>query len=79
MFTKNNYEDLLTAAMLEETADAPIAFNLPEKYLDYVAVVLQQVKQEIIKDIRDLISEYSVSDDLIEDILMTSLSDEESI
>lgn len=72
VYYKCNAEDIITECMVEETDLAPIAYDLEDKYKDYIAFLLQKVKSTIIKDIKFLASNYQVSDDLIEDVLLSN-------
>lgn len=56
--------------MVEETASAPVVYDLDSKYLDYIAITLQKVKTIMIKDIRELSAEYTYPDDMLEDMFM---------
>ena len=72
---RNSYtDDLMTDIMYEESKDAPVVYDLDKKYLDYVAFLLKKVKQRIVVDIQELSNEYRLSDEMVEDILMSSLS-----
>lgn len=73
IFVKNNYEDMVHIFMLEESIDSAIAFNLPDEYADYIYVILQKVKQDIVKDIKNISSDYALSDEFIEDLIMSNL------
>ena len=74
LYLKLNFEELIERIMWDETATAPVAYDLDNSYLDYVALVVQQVKKELIRDIEELNQEYTLSDDLVEDVLMSCLS-----
>lgn len=65
----------MTDIMQEESKTAPIVYDLDKKYLDYVAFLLQKIKSRIIKDIQELSDAYVLSSDMIEDILMSNLSE----
>lgn len=65
-----NYEENLEQIMVEETASAPVVYDLDNKYLDYIAITLQKVKTIMIKDIRELSAEYTYPDDMLEDMFM---------
>ena len=59
----------------ENTLNAPIIYDLDEEYYNVVAVYLQKFKKEIAKDIQEINEEYSLSDEVIEDIIMYNLSE----
>lgn len=66
-------EELMTDIMYEENKSAPVVYGLSDEYLDYVAYLLQKIKTQIIRDIQELSDEYSLSDEMVEDILMSGL------
>jgi hypothetical protein len=70
-----NLRDILN----KETLSAPIAYNLGDEWLDYIAVLLQYIKDRIIKDIDDISKIYNLPDKMVEDILMTSLMGDEEL
>lgn len=74
---KPNYHDLLDDLIADETRTAPIVYDLDKEYLDYVAVVLQKVKIQMIKDIRDINNDYSYSEEMLQDVFMSELEGEE--
>lgn len=76
LMVKNNYEDILTECMIDETTNAVIPFNVADEYYDYIFVIVQQLKQQIVKDIKDISAEYILSDDFIEDVLMSNLNND---
>ena len=74
---KPNYHVLLDDLIADETRTAPIVYDLDKEYLDYVAVVLQKVKIQMIKDIRDINNDYSYSEEMLQDVFMSELEGEE--
>ena len=70
---KDDYEFLLTTFMLEETKNAPIAYDLDSIWIDYIAVITQRIKTRLINDITELRQSYEFSDELVEDVLMSSM------
>lgn len=70
-------EELLTDIMYEENKTAPVVYGLSDEYLDYVAYLLQRIKTQIVKDIQELSDEYNMSDEMVEDILMSGLAQSE--
>lgn len=69
-------EDVMSDMMKEESLNAPITYDLDDSYLDYVSYILQRVKYRMISDIGELSNEYSMTDEMVEDILMLGLSSE---
>lgn len=67
-------EDMMSDIMYDENKTAAVAYNLEPVYVDYVAYLLQKIKARIITDITELSDEYSISDDMIEDIIMAGWS-----
>lgn len=65
-----NYEENLEQIIAEETATAPVVYDLNSEYLDYIALTLQKIKTTMINDIRELSAEYAYSDDMLEDMFM---------
>ena len=59
----------------ENTQSAPVTYDLEEEYYNVVAVYLQKFKKEIAKDIQEINEEYSLSDEVMEDIIMYNLSE----
>ena len=69
---RDNYEDLITSIMNQETMDAPVVYNLEPKWLDYVAVLIQEIKGKIIADINEICRVYTLSNKMVEDVLLVS-------
>ena len=69
-------EDVMSDMMKEESLNAPITYDLDDSYLDYISYILQRVKYRMISDIGELSNEYSMTDEMVEDILMLGLSSE---
>lgn len=72
---KNNYEEKFSQLMQEENETATITYDLPNIYKDYIYVILQKVKAQMIEDITGLSSYYEVSDSMVEDILALNVGD----
>lgn len=73
IFYKTNYYELMDSFMADENRTAPIVYDLSEEYLDYVALTIQKIKVSIINDIREMSHAYDLSDEMVEDILMSGL------
>lgn len=69
---RDNYEDLITNIMSQETSSAPIAYNLNERWVDYIAVLMQQIKGKIVADINEICRTYTLSNKMVEDVLLVS-------
>ena len=74
---QNNYDEVFAQILEEENVTSPTVIGLNERYVDYVSVVAQRIKQQMVKDINELIREYTVSDQMVEDMLMTNVGREE--
>ena len=59
----------------EEMLNAPTAWRLPENFKSYINILLVKTKQLIAKDIKSLIHDYEPSENIIQDILMTPISE----
>ena len=66
---KNNYENLLHRYMKEELEFSPTLYNLDRSYLDYVAFIAQKIRLNLIKNIKNLISDYDLPEYMLEDII----------
>lgn len=71
---KEKYDSLVSQIIEEESETAGVVYDLDESYLDYVIVTVQKVKKSIANDIKELINEYVLPDQLVEDMLMSGLS-----
>lgn len=69
-------EEVMSDIVYEEGKDAPVVFDLDDKYLDYVAYILQKIKKQIITDIQELSNEYGLSEEMITDIMMSELNND---
>ena len=69
---KNNYDELISRYVAEESKTAITTYDLDGSYADYIAVLVQRIKTRIITDIQEFCAEYELPDDLIEDILYAS-------
>lgn len=58
--------------MEDETKTAPIVYNLDEKWIDYISVLLQQIKDTIVSDVNEICDMYVLSDKMVEDVLLVS-------
>lgn len=68
----DNYIDSIYA---EEQLNAPICWRLDNNFLPYIQVLYVRAKKIISDDIRSLIHDYDLTDDQIQDILMTPLAE----
>ena len=61
--------------MYEEALNAPTVFHLKKEMKDYISVLTNNIKKLVARDIRDLSKYYEPTDEIIEDILMSPLSE----
>lgn len=59
----------------EELLSAPICWRLPDNFKSYINVLITKAKKLISKDIQGLIHDYELSENMIQDILMTPISE----
>lgn len=69
---RDDYENLLPDFMEDETRTAPIVYNLDNEWIDYISVLLQQIKTTIASDINEICDMYVLSDKMVEDVLLVS-------
>ena len=71
---KDRYDILINQVIEDEGLKAAMTFELDDKYLDYIEIVMQRVKKDIVDDIKELVREYTLPDQLVEDMLMSGLN-----
>lgn len=57
--------------MVEESESAPIVYDLSEEYLPYIKFIASKVKTTLASEIKNIIQEYTVSDEMASDILLS--------
>lgn len=75
---KNEYrckDSLFNDMQEEEALNAPITFRLDNSYKEYIRVLNNQLKTIIIKDIREILKYYDLSEDIIQDILFDNIEE----
>ena len=86
--SKNNYNKLFEDGRIkkvselyidniyaEEIANALTCWRLPDNFKPYINVLLARIKQNVASDIKSLIHDYEPSENIIQDILMTPISE----
>lgn len=55
----------------EEQESAPVVWRLPKSYLPLINVLYAKIKQCVAQDIKGLVTDYQISDDVMQTILLT--------
>lgn len=70
-FTDNAFETLFN----KEWETAPVVWNLPKEFKDYVKILVIKIKNRIMDSLKDLVGYYALNEDLVSDVLMTFIKD----
>lgn len=70
-------EETMSDILCDETSSAPVVYDLDDEYIEYVAFLLQKVKIEITNNLKEVLHEYALSDEVVQDILMAELDNPE--
>lgn len=70
-------EETISDILCDETSSAPVVYDLDDEYIEYVAFLLQKVKIEITNNLKEVLHEYALSDEVVQDILMAELDNPE--
>lgn len=71
--TRLNKESWLEDAYYKASLEAPVVWHLPQEMVEYVGVLVEQIKTLIINDINYLIKVYTPKEDILQDILLNGL------
>lgn len=71
------YDTNLEKALKEENINAPVAYNLDEEYLDYVAFISRKIQIKILKGINEIGRDYQLDENNMVDILLSSFKNKE--
>lgn len=66
------YEEVLAYCIDKENANAVLLYDLDPIYTDYISLVLQKVKKNVVNDIKELSANYECSDEMLEDLLSSN-------
>ena len=70
-FSDSSFELLFT----KEWESAPVVWNLPKEFRDYVKILTIRIKTKIMESLKELVGYYAMNEDLVSDILMCYLRD----
>lgn len=71
------YDTNLEKALKEENINAPVAYNLDDEYLDYVAFISKKIQLKLLKGINEIGKSYELDENNMVDILLSSFTNKE--
>lgn len=62
----------MTSYIDRENLNSIVAYDLDDTWLDYLSILLQYIKKRMVSDINGICNMYTLSDDMVEDVLLSS-------
>lgn len=72
-----NVDNLLEDMYYEENINAPVVWHLDKSMTSYIAVLCNKLKDILAFDIREICKSHELSEEVIQDILMLSVTDKD--
>lgn len=66
-------DNLLDQIYYEEMSDDVVLYHVDSTLANYVLTLVARIKKEIVKDLRDIIGQHEPSDQVVRDIMMSSI------
>lgn len=68
---KRDFDSLLSDILSEETLSAPTVYDLDSTYLPYVGFIANKVKLILANDVKEIVQEYELPDEMAVDMLLS--------
>lgn len=72
---RGNFDTLLASILEDETKTSAVTYDIDETYLPYVKFIASKVKTILAKDVKEIIQEYEITDEMASDILLNEYQD----